>query len=144
MDGEDNHNWIGLRNCSTTLLDAVQWQCNTNLNEQKPIQNNPSPSIEGLGPLPTFCHPRLQKNIITIHVQSSITGTTLLERGHQPLIYSTNYITDGAVAVAAGRESAFWDLLPAVPASPLTHLPIFCCNSFSHISVVVQQDIFLV
>ena len=37
---------------STTLLDAVQWQCNTILNEQKPIQNNPSPSIEGLGPLP--------------------------------------------------------------------------------------------
>ncbi len=44
--------WIGLRICSTTLLDAVQWQCNTILNEQKPIQNNPSPSIEGLGPLP--------------------------------------------------------------------------------------------
>ena len=53
MDGEDNHNWIGLRNRSTTLLDAVQWQCNTILNEQKPIQNNPSPSIEGLGPLPS-------------------------------------------------------------------------------------------
>ena len=41
-----------LRNRSATLLDAVQWQCNTILNEQKPIQNNPSPSIEGLGPLP--------------------------------------------------------------------------------------------
>ena len=53
MDGEGNHNWIGLRNRSTTLLNAVQWQCNTILNEQKPIQNNPSPSIEGLGPLPT-------------------------------------------------------------------------------------------
>jgi hypothetical protein len=46
--------WIGLRICSTTLLDAVQWQCNTILNEQKPIQNNPSPSIEGLGPLPSI------------------------------------------------------------------------------------------
>ena len=37
--------------CSTTLLKAVQWQFNTILNEQKLIQNNPSPSIEGLGPL---------------------------------------------------------------------------------------------
>ena len=54
MDGEGNQNWIGLCNRSTTLLDAVQWQCNTILNEQKPIQNNPSPSIEGLGPLPTW------------------------------------------------------------------------------------------
>ena len=45
MDGEGNHNWIGLRNRSTTLLDAVQWQCNTILNEQKPIQNNPSPCL---------------------------------------------------------------------------------------------------
>ena len=52
MDGEGNHNWIGLCNRSTTLLDAVQWQSNTILNEQKPIQNNSSPSIEGLGPLP--------------------------------------------------------------------------------------------
>ena len=42
---------MGLCFCSTTLLNAVQWQCNTILNEQKPIQNNPSPSIEGLGPL---------------------------------------------------------------------------------------------
>ena len=53
MDGEGNHNWIGLRNRSTTLLDAVQWQCNTISNEQKPIQNNPSPSIEGPSPLPS-------------------------------------------------------------------------------------------
>ena len=48
---EGNNNSV----CSTTLLDAVQWQCNTVLNEQRPIQNNPSPSIEGLGPLPSFC-----------------------------------------------------------------------------------------
>ena len=54
MDVEGNHNWIGLCNHSTTLLDAVQWQCNTILNGQKPIQNNPSPSIEGLGPLPRW------------------------------------------------------------------------------------------
>ena len=46
---EGNNNGV----CSTTLLDAVQWQCNTVLNEQRPIQSNPSPSIEGLGPLPT-------------------------------------------------------------------------------------------
>ena len=50
MDGEGHHNWIGLCNRSTTLLDVVQCQCNAILNEQKPIQNNP---IEGLGPLPS-------------------------------------------------------------------------------------------
>ena len=38
----------------TTVLNAVQWQCNIILNEQMLIQNNPSPSIEGLGPLPMF------------------------------------------------------------------------------------------
>ena len=56
---EGNNNSV----CSTTLLDAVQWQCNTVLNEQRPIQNNPSPSIEGLGPLPTS-----PRSILSVYV----------------------------------------------------------------------------
>ena len=48
-------------------------------------------------------------------------------------------------AVVAGRESVFWASIACsctVPASLLTHLPIFCYNSFSYVRVVWSNEIF--